>query len=151
MAPYEESFDTGYANEQASQKCSFRCSGEVQLLLVCMFASARVVHHKTAGLRFWRNNQWRILQPAILIAIRKKPRRSGQGVWRGVDEISGMRDGRHTIPVKLLSQLRLSFGPPCSSNSSMGLSRYTRNRFRLHVLDSVYCSYGAIQSCRPTI
>ena len=88
-----------------------------------MFASARVVHHKTAGLRFWRNNQWRILQPAILIANRKKPRRSGQGVWRGVNEIFGMRDGWHTIPVKLLSQLRLSFGPPCSSNSSMGLSR----------------------------
>ena len=115
-----------------------------------MFASARVVHHKTAGLRFWRNNQWRILQPAILIANRKKPRRSGQGVWRGVNEIFGMRDGWHTIPVKLLSQLWLSFGPPCSSNSSMGLSRYKRNRFRLHVLDSVYCSYWAIQSCRPT-
>ena len=42
----------------ASQKCSLRRSGEVQLLLVRMFASARVVHHKTAGLRFWRNNQW---------------------------------------------------------------------------------------------
>ena len=50
-----------------------------------MFASARVVHHKTTGLRFWRNNQWRILQPAILIANRKKPRRSGQGAWRGVN------------------------------------------------------------------
>ena len=82
---------------------------------------------------------------------KKKTRRSGQGAWRGVDEISGMRDGWHTIPVKLLSQLGLSFSPPCSTNSSMGLSRYKRIRFRLHVLDSVYCPYWAIQSCRPTI
>ena len=51
--------------------------------------------------------------------------------WRGVDEISGMRDGWHTIPVKLLSQLGLSFSPPCSTNSSMGLSRYKRLRLRL--------------------
>ena len=87
----------------------------------------------------------------FLLQIEKKTRRSGQGAWRGVDEISGMRDGWHTIPVKLLSQLGLSFSPPCSTNSSMGLSRYKRNRFRLHVLDSVYCLYWAIQSCRPTI
>ena len=87
----------------------------------------------------------------FLLQIEKKTRRSGQGAWRGVDEISGMRDGWHTIPVKLLSQLGLSFSPPCSTNSSMGLSRYKRIRFRLHVLDSVYCSYRAIQSYRPTI
>ena len=87
----------------------------------------------------------------FLLQIEKKTRRSGQGAWRGVDEISGMRDGWHTIPVKLLSQLGLSFSPPCSSNSSMGLSRYKRNRFWLHVLDSVYCPDWAIQSCRPTI
>ena len=74
----------------------------------------------------------KILQPAILIANRKqKTRRSGQGAWRGVDEISGMRDGGHTIPVKLLSQLGLSVSPPCSTNSSMGLSRYKRLRYRL--------------------
>ena len=60
-----------------------------------------------------------------------KTRRSGQGAWRGVDEISGMRDGRRTIPVTLLSQLGLSVSPPCSTNSSMGLSRYKRLRFRL--------------------
>ena len=41
-----------------------------------------------------------------------------------------MRDGWHTIPVKLLAQLGLSFSPPCSTNSSMGLSRYKRIRFR---------------------
>ena len=62
---------------------------------------------------------------------KKKTRRSGQGAWRGVDEISGMRDGGHTIPVKLLSQLGLSVSPPCSTNSSMGLSRYKRLRLRL--------------------
>ena len=74
----------------------------------------------------------KILQPAILIANRKqKTRRSGQGAWRGVDEISGMRDGGHTIPVKLLSQSGLSVSPPCSTNSSMGLSRYKRLRYRL--------------------
>ena len=67
----------------------------------------------------------------FLLQIEKKTRRSGQGAWRGVDEISGMRDGWHTIPVKLLSQLGLSFSPPCSTNSSMGLSRYKRLRFRL--------------------
>ena len=67
----------------------------------------------------------------FLLQIEKKARRSGQGAWRGVDEISGMRNGRHTIPVKLLSQLGLSFSPPCSTNSSMGLSRYKRLRFRL--------------------
>ena len=67
----------------------------------------------------------------FLLQIEKKTRRSGQGAWRGVDEISGMRDGRHTIPVKLLSQLGLSFSPPCSTNSSMGLSRYKRLHFRL--------------------
>ena len=80
---------------------------------------------------------------------KKKPRRSGQGVWRGVNEIFGMRDGWHTIPVKLLSQLRLSFGPPCSSNSSMGLSRYKRNRFRLHVLDSGTARTGQFKSVDP--
>ena len=85
------------------------------------------------------------------LQIEKKDPQERAGAWRGVDEISGMRDGGHTIPVKLLSQLRLSFGPSCSSNSSMGLSRYKRNRFRLHVLDSVHCPYWAIQSCRPTI
>ena len=67
----------------------------------------------------------------------------------GSQWIFGMRDGWHTIPVKLLSQLRLSFGPPCSSNSSMGLSRYKRNRFRLHVLDSVYCSYVQVKAVDP--
>ena len=67
----------------------------------------------------------------FLLQIEKKTRRSGQGAWRGVDEISGMRDGRHTIPVKLLSQFGLSVSPPCSTNSSMGLSRYKRLRFRL--------------------
>ena len=59
-----------------------------------------------------------------------KTHRSGQGAWRGVDEISGMRDGGHTIPVKLLSQFGLSVSPPCSTNSSMGLSRYKRLRYR---------------------
>ena len=67
----------------------------------------------------------------FLLQSKTKTRRSGQGAWRGVDEISGMRDGRHTIPVKLLSQLGLSVSPPCSTNSSMGLSRYKRLRFRL--------------------
>ena len=86
-----------------------------------MFASARVVHHKTAGLRLWRNNQWRILQPAILVANRKALQERA-GCMAGGQWIFGMRDGWHTIPVKLLSQLRLSFGPPCSSNSSMGIS-----------------------------
>ena len=42
-----------------------------------------------------------------------------------------MRDGGHTIPVKLLSQSGLSVSPPCSTNSSMGLSRYKRLRYRL--------------------
>ena len=36
--------------------------------------------------------------------------------------IFGMRDGWHTIPMKLLSQLWLSFGPSYFTNSSMGLS-----------------------------
>ena len=67
----------------------------------------------------------------FLLQSKTKTRRSGQGAWRGVDEISGMRVGGHTIPVKLLSQLGLSFSPPCSTNSSMGLSRYKRLRFRL--------------------
>ena len=79
----------------------------------------------------------------------KKAPQERAGCMAGSQWIFGMRVGWHTIPVKLLSQLRLSFGPPCSSNSSMGLSRYKRNRFRLHVLDSVYCSYWANQSCRP--
>ena len=79
----------------------------------------------------------------------KKAPQEQVGCMAGSQWISGMRDGWHTIPVKLLSQLRLSFGPPCSSNSSMGLSRCKRNRFRLHVLDSVYCPYWAIQNCRP--
>ena len=70
-------------------------------------------------------------QQFLLQIDTKKTRRSGQGAWRGVDEISGMRDGWHTTPVKLLSQLGLSFSPPCSTNSSMGLSRYKRLRYRL--------------------
>ena len=90
-------------------------------------------------------------QQFLLQIEKKKTRRSGQGAWRGVDEISGMRVGGHTIPVKLLSQLGLSFSPPRSTKSSVGLSRYKRILFRLHVLDSVYCPYWAIQSCRPTI
>ena len=73
------------------------------------------------------SNQQFLLQ----IEKNKKTRRSGQGAWRGVDEISGMRDGGHTIPVKLLSQFVLSVSPPCSTNSSMGLSRYKRLRYRL--------------------
>ena len=79
-----------------------------------------------------RNNQWRNSPTSNSYCKSKtKTRRSGQGAWRGVDEISGMRGGRHTIPVKLLSQLGLSVSPPCSTNSSMGLSRYKRLRFRL--------------------
>ena len=61
----------------------------------------------------------------------KKAPQERAGCMAGSQWIFGMRDGWHTIPVKLLSQLRLSFGPPCSSNSSMGLSRYKRLRFRL--------------------
>ena len=91
-----------------------------------------MVHFKTVGLKTGEIINGKILQPAILIANRKKKtRRSGQGAWRGVDEISGMRDGGHTIPVKLLSQFELSVSPPCSTNSSMGLSRYKRLRYRL--------------------
>ena len=91
-----------------------------------------MVHYKTVGLKTGEIINGKILQPAILIANRKqKTRRSGQGAWRGVDEISGMRDGGHTIPVKLLSQLGLSVSPPCSTNSSMGLSRYKRLHLRL--------------------
>ena len=60
----------------------------------------------------------------------KKAPQERAGCMAGSQWIFGMRDGWHTIPVKLLSQLRLSFGPPCSSNSSMGLSGYKRNRFR---------------------
>ena len=78
-----------------------------------------------------------------------KPRRSGQGVWRGVDGMFGMRDGWHTIPVKLLSQLWLSFGLPCSTNSSMGFSRNKRTRFRLHVLDSGTARTGQFKSVDP--
>ena len=79
-----------------------------------------------------RNNQWQNSPTSNSYCKSKtRTRRSGQGAWRGVDEISGMRDGWHTIPVKLLSQLGLSFSPPCSTNSSMGLSRYKRLRFRL--------------------
>ena len=90
------------------------------------------MHYKTVGSRTGEIINGEILQPAILIANRKqKTRRSGQGAWRGVDEISGMRDGGHTIPVKLLSQLGLSASPPCPTNSSMGLSRYKRLRYRL--------------------
>ena len=121
----------------------------MQLLSVRMFTSARVVHHKAAELRFWRNNQWRILQPAILIANRKKSRRSGQGVWRGVNEFLVCAMVWHTIPKKLLSQLWLSFGPPCSTNSSMGLSRYERNRLRLHVLDRGTARTGQFKSVGP--
>ena len=79
-----------------------------------------------------RNNQWQNSPTSNSYCKSKtKTRRSGQGAWRGVDEIAGMRNGWHTIPVKLLSQLGLSFSPPCSTNSSMGLSRYKRLRFRL--------------------
>ena len=79
-----------------------------------------------------RNNQWQNSPTSNSYCKSKtKTRRSGQGAWRGVDEISGMRDGWHTIPVKLLSQLGLSVSPPCSTNSSMGLSRYKRLRLRL--------------------
>ena len=70
-------------------------------------------------MRFWRNNQWQILQPAILVANQKKAPQERAGCMAGSQWIFGMRDGWHTIPVKLLSQLRLSFGPSCSSNSSM--------------------------------
>ena len=89
------------------------------------------MHYKPVWLRTGEIINGKILQPAILIANRTKTRRSGQGAWQGVDEISGMRDGGHTIPVKLLSQLGLSVSPPCSTNSSMGLSRYKRLRLRL--------------------
>ena len=69
-----------------------------------------------------RNNQWQNSPTSNSYCKSKtKTRRSGQGAWRGVDEISGMRDGGHTIPVKLLSQFGLSVSPPCSTNSSMGL------------------------------
>ena len=79
-----------------------------------------------------RNNQWQNSPTSNSYCKSKtKTRRSGQGAWRGVDEISGMRDGGHTIPVKLLSQLGLSVSPPCSTNSSMGLSRYKRLRLWL--------------------
>ena len=79
-----------------------------------------------------RNNQWQNSPTSNSYCKSKtKTRRSGQGAWRGVDEISGMRDGGHTIPVKLLSQLGLSVSPPCSTNSSMRLSRYKRLRLRL--------------------
>ena len=79
-----------------------------------------------------RNNQWQNSPTSNSYCKSKtKTRRSGQGAWRGVDEISGMRDGGHTIPVKLLSQFGLSVSPPCSTNSSMGLSRYKRLRYRL--------------------
>ena len=68
-----------------------------------------MVHYKTAGLRTGEIINGKILQPAILIANqKKKTRRSGQGAWRGVDDISDMRDGWHTTPVKLLSQLGLT-------------------------------------------
>ena len=79
-----------------------------------------------------RNNRWQNSPTSNSYCKSKtKTRRSGQGAWRGVDEISGMRDGGHTIPVKLLSQFGLSVSPPCSTNSSMGLSRYKRLRYRL--------------------
>ena len=97
-----------------------------------------------------RNNQWQNSPTSNSYCKSKtKTRRSGQGAWRGVDEISGMRDGGHTIPVKLLSQLGLSDSPPCSTNYSMDLSRYKRLRLRLTFW--TYCSYWAIQSCRPPI
>ena len=79
-----------------------------------------------------RNNRWQNSPTSNSYCKSKtKTRRSAQGAWRGVDEISGMRDGGHTIPMKLLSQLGLSVSPPCSTNSSMGLSRYKRLRLRL--------------------
>ena len=42
-----------------------------------------------------------------------------------------MRDGGHTIPVKLLSQLGLSVSPPCSTNSSMGLGVMWSDRLKM--------------------
>ena len=99
-------------------------------MIVCVGDSG--AQQKIAGLRFWRNNQWQNSPTSNSYCKSKtKTRRSGQGAWRGVDEISGMRDGGHTIPVKLLSQSGLSVSPPCSTNSSMGLSRYKRLRLRL--------------------
>ena len=42
----------------------------------------------------------------------KKAPQERAGCMAGSQWIFGMRDGWHTIPVKLLSQLWLSFGPP---------------------------------------
>jgi hypothetical protein len=69
----------------------------------------------------------------------KKAPQERAGCMAGSQWIFGMRAGWHTIPVKLLSQLRLSFGPPSSSNSSMGLSRYKRNLCMLTGLHSTRC------------
>ena len=70
-------------------------------------------------------------------------------MWRGVNEMFGMRNGWHTIPVKLLSQLWLSFGPPCSTSSSMFFFSDKWNRFRLHVLDSGTARTGQFKSVDP--
>ena len=77
-----------------------------------MTIPAQTACHLACWVENRRNNQWQNSPTSNSYCKSKtKTRRSGQGAWRGVDEISGMRDGRHTIPVKLLSQLRLSFGP----------------------------------------
>ena len=66
---------------QASQKCSLRRSGEVQSLLVRMFASSRMVHYKTAGLRSGEIEiNGKFSNQQFLLQIVKKLRRSGQGV-----------------------------------------------------------------------
>ena len=97
-----------------------------------------------------RNNQWQNSPTSnSYCKSKKKTRRSGQGAWRGVDEISGMRDGRHTIPVKLLSQFGLSVSPPCSTNSSMGLSRYKRLRFRLTFWTVCTAHTGQLKAVDP--
>ena len=113
-----------------------------------MFATSRVVHYKTAGLRPGEIINGEFSNQQFLLQIEKKPRRSGQGVWRGVNEIFGMRDGWHTIPVKLLSQLWLSFGLPYST-----IPRWVfpdnRNRLRLQVLDRGTARTGQFKSVDP--
>ena len=77
----------------------------MQLLLVRTFASARVVHHKTAGLRPGEVINGEFSTQQFLLQIEKSPAGAGRVVWRGVDEMFDIRHGWHTIPVKLLSQL----------------------------------------------
>ena len=45
----------------------------------------------------------------FLLQIEKKDPQDRARCMAGVDEISGMRDGWHTIPVKLLSQSSMLF------------------------------------------